>query len=89
MENETLKQRIDHMETNLKGFRTDFQKDVEDLRKKIDDMPDRIAQRLEETASLRTELAIKNLENRFFKYIIGLTIAIISEMIMIIFNYIR
>ncbi|VVB60785.1 Uncharacterised protein [uncultured archaeon] len=56
------------------------------INKRLDDLPDEIIGRLNETIDLKIQTKVQNLENRINHQVIGLTISIIGTLVGVIIS---
>ena len=89
------KQEINTVEKNSKNWWATMREDVEDIKNKIDKLPDEIINRLKENTDLKIKTCVQDLrieieteQKKTYKWITGLTIGMIVSLIGVIFGLI-
>ena len=85
MENETempMNPEIAEIKINI------MQEDISEIKEQLKALPNEIAEKLNETLELKMQVKISNMEKRFFKWVTGLTIGIISCLVGLVIKYI-
>ena len=89
------KQEINTVEKNSKNWLATMREDVEDIKNKIDKLPDEIINRLKENTDLKIKTCVQELrieieteQKKTYKWITGLTIGMIVSLIGVIFGLI-
>ena len=89
------KQEINTVEKNSKNWWATMREDVEDIKNKIDKLPDEIIIRLKENTDLKIKTCVQELrieieteQKKTYKWITGLTIGMIVSLIGVIFGLI-
>lgn len=77
---------MENTETELKI--KNLVEDISEIKSELRALPETITKSLTETINLKIDLAIKDLEMRFFKYITGLAIGVLSTGAGLIIKYI-
>ena len=88
MDNGALEQKINNVETNSKEWWKSVQKDIDEIKQQIHELPDEIVKRLDEKTDLKIQSQIKGLESRMYKWIAGLAIGMIIEFLLMLSQYI-
>jgi hypothetical protein len=87
-ENDILQQKIEYVETNSKEWWKAVQKDIDEIKQQIHELPDEIVKRLDEKTDLKIQSQIQGLESRMYKWIAGLAIGIVIEFLLMLSQYI-
>jgi predicted PurR-regulated permease PerM len=88
MDNGALEQKINNVETNSKEWWKSVQKDIDEIKQQIHELPDEIVKRLDEKTDLKIQSQIQGLESRIYKWIAGLAIGMIIEFLLMLSQYI-
>ncbi len=87
------KQEINTVEKNSKNWWATMREDVEDIKNKIDKLPDEIINRLKENTDLKIKTCVQELrieieteQKKTYKWITGLTIGMIVSLIGVLFG---
>jgi len=88
MDNGALEQKINNVETNSKEWWKSVQKDIDEIKQQIHELPDEIVKRLDEKTDLKIQSQIQGLESRMYKWIAGLAIGMIIEFLLMLSQYI-
>jgi len=96
MENETLKKEIERVEKNSKDWWASMKEDVDDIKTKIEKLPDTIIERMKENIELKIQVCVQALriemldeQKKTYKWIVGLTIGLIISLIGVIYASIK
>ena len=96
METETLKKEIERVEKNSKDWWASMKEDVDDIKTKIEKLPDTIIERMKENIELKIQVCIQALriemldeQKKTYKWIVGLTIGLIISLIGVIYASIK
>lgn len=65
-----------------------MKEDISQIKEQIESLPDAIASRLLITTDLKIELEITKAEKKFYKWVVTLGIGFISELVLIIVEFI-
>jgi|GEM_PF-6998132 len=87
MDNSALEQKINNVETNSKEWWKSVQKDIDEIKQQIHELPDEIVKRLDEKTDLKIQAQIQAVESRMYKWVAGLAIGMIIEFIMMFAQY--
>ena len=87
------KQEINTVEKNSKNWWATMREDVEDIKNKLDKLPDEIINRLKENTDLKIKTCVQELrieieteQKKTYKWITGLTIGMIVSLIGVLFG---
>ena len=58
--------------------------DISEIKSQLTDLPDIITKRLNENIELKISLAKKDIEMKFYKYITGLSIGLLGELLIML-----
>ena len=90
------KQDIEKVEKNSKDWWSTMREDVEDIKAKLDRLPDEIINRLKENTDLKIDNCVQKLKNemteketRTYRWIVGLAVTVIITLIGTIFSLIK
>ena len=96
MENETLKKEIERVEKNSKDWWASMKENVDDIKEKIEKLPDTIIERMKENIELKIQVCVQALriemldeQKKTYKWIVGLTIGLIISLIGVIYASIK
>jgi len=96
METETLKKEIERVEKNSKYWWASMKEDVDDIKTKIEKLPDTIIERMKENIELKIQVCVQALriemldeQKKTYKWIVGLTIGLIISLIGVIYASIK
>jgi len=96
METETLKKEIERVEKNSKDWWASMKEDVDDIKTKIEKLPDTIIERMKENIELKIQVCVQALriemldeQKKTYKWIVGLTIGLIISLIGVIYASIK
>ena len=96
METETLKKEIERVEKNSKDWWASMKEDVDDIKTKIEKLPDTIIERMKENIELKIQVCVQALriemldeQKKTYKWIVGLTIGLIISLIGAIYALIK
>ena len=73
--------------TNLKIEQ--MQGDITEIKEQLKELPNEIAGKINETLELKMEIKVQDLEKRFYKWVTGLSIGIISCLVGLIISFIK
>ena len=89
-------QNIAKVEKNSKDWWSTMREDVEDIKEKLDRLPDEIINRLKENTDLKIDNCVQKLKNEMnekethtYRWIVGLTVTIIITLIGTVFSLIK
>lgn len=96
MNTEALEQRINNVEYNSKEWWKSVQKDIDEIKQQISNLPDEIVKRLNETTDLKIQNKVQDLETRLakresdmYRWIIGLLIGSGVSLIISVIGLVR
>ena len=96
METETLKKEIERVEKNSKDWWASMKENVDDIKEKIEKLPDTIIERMKENIELKIQVCVQALriemldeQKKTYKWIVGLTIGLIISLIGVIYASIK
>ena len=96
MENETLKKEIERVEKNSKDWWASMKENVDDIKEKIEKLPDTIIERMKENIELKIQVCVQALriemldeQKKTYKWIVCLTIGLIISLIGVIYASIK
>ena len=78
MTDEVMKAKVETME-----------KDIGEIKKDLKDLPEQVANKINENVDMKIRLAISETEKKYQSKLIGLLIAIIGEAVGLIISFIR
>ena len=96
MENETLKKEIERVEKNSKDWWASMKENVDDIKEKIEKLPDTIIERMKENIELKIQVCVQALriemldeQKKTYKWIVGLAIGLVISLIGVIYASVK
>lgn len=83
------KQKDKKVDSETKAEIVAMKEDIDEMKKELKTLPDEISARVDKTMELKIQVAVKDIEMRFYKWLTGITIGLLVTAAGLIYELIK